>query len=84
MGYFKRILNNCSTASKVLVTDEPVSFRVRMEAKIHVKFCKCCKNFEIQNQKLEKALKRFSAYMEEGAYYKSSEEFKDRIKKNLK
>lgn len=86
MGYFKRIFNNCKEVSEALVTEQPKSFKHRLEIVLHVRFCKCCKNFKIQSKKIEQALKHMSSSSSslKGAANMASDSFKKKAKEGLK
>jgi len=86
MGYFKRIFNNCKEVSEALVTEQPKSFKHRLEIVLHVRFCKCCKNFKIQSKKIEQALKHMSSSSSSlnGVAKVASDSFKKKAKEGLK
>ena len=83
MAYFNRILNNCREVSEILVSDEPISAKHRLETLLHVAFCKCCKNFEVQTKNIDTALKHISTSLEDEYLVKASAVFKDKIKEKL-
>jgi hypothetical protein len=85
MSYFNRILNNCSEASLLALKskEEQLSFKQKFETRFHIYFCKCCKNFEKQSNKIDESLKAFFKDIE-NKDVKASESFKNKMKELIK
>jgi hypothetical protein len=86
MGYFSRILNNCNETCIMALRskEEKLSFRKRLEMKIHLSICKCCQNFTKQSDMMDDSLKTFFDDMKKQPTVKASDDLKARIKEQLK
>jgi hypothetical protein len=86
MGYFKRILNNCSETSLLALKskEEQLSFRQKFEVRFHIYFCKCCKNFEKQSSLIDESLKTYFKDLENKGDIKAPEHFKNKLKELIK
>ncbi len=85
-NYLKKILNNCDEVSmhSVKGAADKVSILKRLEFFIHLVFCKCCKNFEVQNKKIDKSLNALVQKIEKNPPFVLSEDFKKKLQEKLK
>lgn len=88
MKFFNNYLHNCEETSLNIVKSGEISlsFSTRLKMKVHLVFCKCCRNFSKQTKIIDKAL-QFHFHSEPDPmdeYFKASPDFKNRIKENLK
>ena len=86
MSYLSKIFNNCSEVSKLTLqsSETPLSFRKKIEASLHIAFCKCCQNFVKQSIIIDKAIKTYTDNIESNPHYKASDEFKKKLKNTFK
>jgi hypothetical protein len=86
MGYFNRILNNCNETCILSLRskEEKISLRHRIEMKIHLRFCKCCQNFDKQSDQIEESMKAYFDDIANNPPLKASDDFKNRMKDQLK
>lgn len=86
MKYLQRILNNCDEVSMLALqakeTDLPIL--KRLELKLHLYYCRCCSNFVKQDKMMDKALDHFIEEMENKPPFSATQDFKDKIKSQLK
>jgi len=85
MGYFSRILNNCNETCILSLRskEEKLSFRQKIEMKIHLHFCDCCQNFTKQSDIIDDTLKAYFEDANEQPPVKASEDFKAKLKDKL-
>ncbi len=86
MGYFNRIFNSCNETCILSLRskEEKISFKQRVEMKVHFRFCKCCQNFQTQSNKIDDAMKAFFKDIGSSPLIKASEHFKTTIRERLK
>ncbi|MFY8020465.1 MAG: hypothetical protein ACOVP1_04680 [Bacteroidia bacterium] len=82
-SYIKRILNNCSEVSFNHLRKDEVNFplKQRIEMKIHIHFCKCCRNFIHQSDIIDNQLKLYKESLFQEKEIKASEELKNKLDK---
>ena len=81
MGYFNKILNNCNKASLLLLQSkqDKLSIKQIFEIKFHLAFCKCCKNFDIQSNKIDQSLQALFKNSHHQSTTKASNELKQKL-----
>lgn len=86
MGYFNRILNNCNETCILSLRskEEKLSLRQKIEMKIHLRFCKCCQNFEKQSDNIDESMKAYFEDIDNKPAVKASHDFKARMKEQFK
>jgi hypothetical protein len=86
MAYLKKILDNCVEASVLALKNKEVSITLKQkfEMRLHIMFCKCCKNFSIQSSQIDTSLKKHFEELENNPPVKVSDDFKKRLKDQLK
>ena len=86
MGYFKRILNNCDEVSLLALKskEENIPTKQRLEMQFHIFFCRCCKNFIKQSSLIDVSLKEYFKELYKNPLVKASDDFKSRMKEQLK
>jgi hypothetical protein len=86
MGYINRILNNCDETCILSLRskEERLSWRQKIEIKIHLRFCKCCQNFTKQSDMIDDTMIGYFEDMEQQPPIKASDDFKARLKAQLK
>lgn len=84
MSFFKNLLHNCEETSFNIIKSEEasLSFSAWLKMKIHVVFCKCCKNFGKQIKLIDKTMHHHVNATDESE--KAPQDLKDRIKQKLK
>ncbi len=82
MGYLKKILNNCDETCILSLRskEEKISFKHKVEMKIHLYFCKCCQNFEKQSGQIDESMKAYFEDIDNKPPVKASDNFKARMK----
>jgi hypothetical protein len=82
MGYFKKILNNCNEVSLLSLKgkEEALTLQQQFETKFHILFCKCCKNFNIQSDKIDQSLKVMFKDVDKHPPIKADDDFKSKLK----
>lgn len=81
--YLHKILNNCAEVSYHSLQKNEVQFslRQRLEMKIHITFCKCCRNFIKQSNILDRKLKLYKDKMQQSSDVKAPKLLKDKLEK---
>jgi hypothetical protein len=82
MGYFNKIFNNCNEVSLLSLKQKEVklTLKQKFETKVHIMFCKCCKNFNIQSDKIDKSLTVMFKDLEKEPPVKATDDFKNKLK----
>lgn len=86
MGYLDRIFNNCNETCILSLRskEEKISFKQKLEMKIHLRFCKCCQNFTKQSDLIDETMKDYFEGLNAQPPLKASDDFKAKIKQQLK
>jgi hypothetical protein len=86
MGYLSRILNNCNETCILSLRskEEKLSLRQKIEMKIHLRFCKCCQNFDKQSDKIDESMKAYFEDIADKPPVKASDDFRARMKEQFK
>jgi hypothetical protein len=81
--YVQKLLHNCEETSRSIVKSESeaLSFKEKMEMHVHLLFCKWCRNFRMQSNRIERAL---DFYFKNSAPKPLSRAFKEKLKQNFK
>jgi hypothetical protein len=85
MGYLNKILNNCNQVSMLSLQakETKLTTKQKFEIKFHIMFCKCCKNFNIQSNKIDASLHSLFKNFEKNPPTKASDELKNKLKNML-
>lgn len=86
MKLLNNLLHNCEETSLSIIKSEESSlaFSEWLKMRIHIAFCKCCRNFGKQTKVIDRALQHHFHSPISDQSTKASQELKDRIKENLK
>ncbi len=86
MNYLHKILNNCDEVSLLALKseEEPLPFKKWLEVRIHLYYCRCCSNFVKQSKLMDKSLGKYFKRMDEQPPLKASDDFKEKLKEQLK
>lgn len=86
MGYIKNVLNNCNNASLLTLKDKEtkLTLKQKFEMQLHIYFCKCCQNFKKQSAIIDATFKAYFNAVKENPPVKASDEFKEKMKEQLK
>ncbi|MBK8567250.1 MAG: hypothetical protein IPN76_28990 [Saprospiraceae bacterium] len=86
MKYLHKILNNCEAVSLMALqsAEQPLSFRKRLEMNIHLYYCRCCSNFVKQSKLMDISLKNYLENLEKKPPFTASDDFKEKMKEQLK
>ena len=59
--------------------EQKLTFKQNFELKFHVAFCKCCKNFDIQSNKIDQSLQALFKNSHHQSTTKASDELKQKL-----
>jgi hypothetical protein len=86
MKYLHKILNNCEEVSLLALRskEEQLPFLKRVELNVHLYYCRCCSNFVKQSKLMDKSLGNYFKSMADKPPIKATDDFKERLKEQLK
>ena len=81
--YLHKILNNCAEVSYHSLQKNEVQFSLlqRVEMKVHITFCKCCRNFIKQSLILDQKMELYKKNLQQSSDIKASKHLKDKLEK---
>lgn len=84
--YLNKILNNCDEVSlRALKSEErEIPMKELFEMRLHIMFCKCCKNFIKQSNIIDKQLKLYKDKIYVNPPFVASDALKEKLNKIIR